>query len=74
MEFLSWLNGLRTQHSIDEDVGWIPGLAQWVIDLVLPWLWCRPAAAALIGPLARELPYVTGAAVKRKRKTKNQPW
>ena len=39
-EFLLWLSGLRTQRS--EDVGWIPGLAQWIKDLVLQWLWCRP--------------------------------
>ena len=32
-EFLLWLSGLRTQHS--EDVGAIPGLSQWVKDLVL---------------------------------------
>ena len=57
--------------SIHEDVGLIPDLAQWlkgssiavscgvggrpVSDLVLLWLWCRWAAAALIGPLAWEL-------------------
>ena len=35
-----------------EDSGLIPGLAQWVKDLVLLWLWCRQAAGALIPPLA----------------------
>ena len=31
-------------------------------------LWCRPAATAPIRPLTWEPPYVTGAALKRKRK------
>ena len=35
------------------------------------WLWCRPAAAGPILPLAWELPYAAGAALKRpKRKRK----
>ena len=36
-------------------------------DPMLPWLWCRTAAAALIRPLAWELPYATSAAVKEKK-------
>ena len=31
-EFTLWLSGLRTQHSLHEDVGSIPGLIQWVKD------------------------------------------
>ena len=58
-------------------VGSIPGLVQWVKDLVLPvscgisrrhglvlWLWRRPAATAPIRPPAWEPPYVMGAALK----------
>ena len=30
-----WLSGLKTQHSIHEDAGLIPGLTQWVEDLTL---------------------------------------
>ena len=29
-----WLSWLKTQHSVYEDVGLIPGPAQWVKDLV----------------------------------------
>ena len=44
-------------------------------DPVLLWLWRRPAATAPIGPLAREPPYVAGAAqekAKRQKKNKNK--
>ena len=37
-------------------------------DPVLLCLWCRPAATAPIQPLACEIPYATGAALKRKKK------
>ena len=37
-------------------------------DLALFWLWCRPAAAALIRPVAWEPPYAEGAALKRQNK------
>ena len=46
----------------------IPGLAQWIKDPALLWLWCRPAAAAPIRPLAWELPYAMGVALKKKKK------
>ena len=36
-------------------------------DVALLWLWCRPAAAALIRPLAWEPPYAPSAALKRKK-------
>ena len=39
---------------------------------VLLWLWCRPAAAALIRSLAWELPYATGAAPKKTNRQKTK--
>ena len=59
-------------------MGLIPGLAQWAgvavscgvgcrrgLDLVLLWLWRKPAAIAPIQTLAWEVPYATGAALKK---------
>ena len=39
------------------------------LDLTLLWLSCRPAATAPIKPLALELPYATGATLKKKNKS-----
>ena len=36
-------------------------------DLVLPWLWCKAAATALIQPLAWEPPYAAVAALGEKK-------
>ena len=45
----------------------ILGLAQWVKDLALLWLWRRPAAVALNGPLAWEPPYAMSVAPPQKK-------
>ena len=50
-----------------EDVGSIPGLPQWVKEPKLLWLWHRVAAAAPVWPLAWELPYDVGAALRRQK-------
>ena len=42
------------------------------LDPTLLWLWCRPEAVGPIRPLAWELPYATGAAIKKKEKNRNE--
>ena len=70
-----WLTNPTRNHGIE---GSIPGLAQWVEDPELLWLWCRPVATAPIRPLAWEPPYATGAALakaedpKKKKKKKKK--
>ena len=74
--------------SIRKDAGSIPGLHQWVkglafavscgvgcrrgSDLGFLWLWCRQAAAAPIHPLAWELPYAMGVALKGQQQQKSR--
>ena len=41
-------------------------------DPTLIWLWHRLAATAPIQPLAYELPYTAGLALKRKKKKKKE--
>ena len=42
------------------------------LDPSLLWLWCRPAATALIRPLGWEPPYAVGAALKRQKTKKKK--
>ena len=55
-----WVTNLTSIH---EDMRSILGLAQCIKDLVLLWLQLRTEAAALIQPLAWELPYAAGEAL-----------
>ena len=41
-------------------------------DPALLWLWCRLAFVAPIRPLAWELPYAVGIALKKKKKKKKK--
>ena len=84
---VQWLTNTTRNHEV---AGLIPGLAQGGSGFavgcgvgrrpgsgpVLLWLWHRPAPTALIGPLAWEPPYATGAALeqakKKKKKDKNK--
>ena len=41
-------------------------------DPELLWLWCRPAAAALIRPLAWDPPHAEGAALEKAKRPKKK--
>ena len=42
----------------------------WIPQLL--WLWCRPAAVALIQPLAWEPPYASNSALKKQKEKTNK--
>ena len=81
---------LTNPTSIHEDVGLVPGLAQWVkgsgnavscgvgrrrgSDLTLLWLWRRLAATAPIRPLRWESAYAMGMALKVTKRQKKKKY
>ena len=68
LEFPFWFSMLRTcGKSLALHSGlriWHCCKLQYGSDLVLLWLWWRPAAAALIPFLAQELPFAAGTALQ----------
>ena len=65
-------HGSVVNESDYEVVGLIPGLAWWVKDLALLWLWCRSSARAPTGPLAWEPPYAMGVAQEMAKRQKKK--
>ena len=61
---------LMNPTGIHEYMGLISGLTQQIKDLVLLWLWRRPAATAPIPPLAREPPYAARVAQEMAKRQK----
>jgi len=73
---VQWLMNPTRNHEV---AGLIPGIAvscsvgrKHSSDPALLWLWCRPAATALISPLAWEPPYATGSSPRKGKKTKTK--
>ena len=73
-----WLTNPTRNHEVAVlSLALLSGLRIWCCrelwcrsDPALLWLWCRPAAVALIRPLAWELPHASGVALKRPKKKK----
>ena len=67
LEFPLWLSRLRTWCYLSEDTVLIHGLAQWVKESSVAVAVVQAAATAPIWPLAQELPFAAGMAIKRKK-------
>ena len=60
---LASLGGLKSSVAVSCGVG-----RRYSSYSELLWLWCRPAAVALIQPLAWEPPYAAGAALEKAKR------
>ena len=60
---MGWGSGVALSCGVGRRLGWDPG---WL------WLWRRPAATALIRPLAWEPPYALGVTLKSEKKKKEK--
>ena len=65
VQSLALLSGLRMRHCREL---WYT--SQTWLDPALLWLWCRPAATALIQSIACQPPYASDAALKKTKKQK----
>ena len=71
-EFLLWLHGLRTQHSLLEDASSIPGLAQCVKDPLLLQMWLGPSVAVAVSDLTPSLRTSICSRCDQKRKKERE--
>ena len=60
---MGWGSGAAVSYGVGRRCG---------LDPLLLWLWCRPASIPLIRPLAWELPYAVGIALKKKSEKEKQ--
>ena len=64
-----WLMKPTGNHEV---VGSIPGLAQWVGDPTLLWLWHRPAATAPIRPPCLGISICRGCGPRKAKKSQKK--
>ena len=62
---MGWGSGVAVSRGVGHRCSWEP-------ELLLLWLCCRPAATALIGPLAWEPPYAEGVALEKTERPKKE--
>lgn len=64
-EFPLWFNVLRTQYSVQEDAGSIPGVDRWVKDPALSQAEAQAGSCTSMRPLGQKLPYAADVAIKK---------